>query len=235
MPPNQVNKLNTISVSLKYCCILVFLSTFVFLEISAQKLETGIAVGALNYKGDISPAFNVRFFRPAGSLFVRYNVGKAMSVRAELMGGMLTAHDKFSKDPFQKERNASFKSLVVEGDLIAEYNFFNYQPSRHAVNWTPYVFGGFGYMAFNPSTKTGAYRTSGLVIPFGVGAKYEFMRPWSVGVEIGARKTFTDYLDDLGDNVPPVQLSQGDPALKDMYAFLRFSISYTFYRIVCPK
>jgi hypothetical protein len=34
------------------------------------------------------------------------------------------------------------------------------------------------------------------VIPIGIGFKYAFARYWSVGLEYGLRKTFTDYIDD---------------------------------------
>jgi hypothetical protein len=221
-------------VSLKYFYIAVVLSLLSG-HIHAQKVETGLGVGLLNYKGDVSPSHKLRVSRPAASLFFRYNVSKSLTFRAEGMAGMITADDKFSKDPYQQQRGESFRSLVFEGDLVAEYNFLNYEARRHAFNWTPYVFGGIGYMGFRPSLQTGSYKKSGVVIPFGVGVKYEFARPWSVGVELGARKTFNDYLDDLGDNAPVGRFSQGDPALMDMYAYLRFSISYTFYRIVCPK
>jgi len=36
-----------------------------------------------------------------------------------------------------------------------------------------------------------------LAIPFGIGIKYGIDREWSIGLEFGARKTFTDYLDDV--------------------------------------
>ncbi len=188
-----------------------------------------------NYKGDVSPAHNLRFSRPAGSLFLRYNVSKSVTFRAEVLGGLMTADDQYSRDPYQKQRGKAFRTVLFEGDLVSEYNFFNYEAGRHAVNWTPYVFGGAGYMGFRPSQQTGAYRRSGLTLPFGIGVKYEIRRPWSIGAEFGARKTFNDYLDDLGDNAAAGRFSQGDPGLPDMYAYLRLSVSYTFYRIVCPK
>ncbi|WP_229253644.1 DUF6089 family protein [Dyadobacter sp. NIV53] len=201
----------------------------------AQKIEVGAGVGGFNYKGDISPNFNFRFFRPGGSLFFRYNPSKALSLRAEVAAGGIGANDKYSKDAFQLVRNMSFKTSILEASAVAEYNFLNYEDRRFAINWTPYVFGGLGVSKFNPNIQTADYKTNTLVIPYGVGIKYQIRRPWNIGLEYGTRKTFTDYLDNLGgEPTSNNKLQQGDPSLKDTYYYVRFSVSYTFYRIFCP-
>lgn len=205
-------------------------------DLFAQRIELGVSGGAFNYKGDIATKVNPRFFRPGGSAFFRYNLSKAVTFRAAGTGGIITAADQYSKDPFQKERNLAFRSRIMELSLATEYNFLDYSDRRFAVNWTPYLFGGLGYMFFSPATKTGTYKTNGLVLPFGVGVKCQIRRPWSVGLELGARKTFNDYLDNLGgDPVTTIKLGQGDPSTKDMYYYLGLSISYTFYKITCPE
>jgi hypothetical protein len=201
----------------------------------AQKVEMGAGVGGFNYRGDISPRFNLKFFKPGGSLFFRYNPNKALSLRAEMAGGLIGADDSKSKDPFQQARNMSFRTRIIEGSAVAEYNFLDYEERRFAVNWTPYVFGGVGLSSFRPNIITSNYKTSSLVLPYGVGIKYQIRRPWNVGIEYGTRKTFTDYLDNMGgDPVSADKLQQGDPAHKDTYYYVRLSVSYTFYRIFCP-
>jgi hypothetical protein len=213
--------------------ICFFMATAV--NVRAQKIEIGAGLGALNYKGDISPSLRLRFFKPAGSVFFRYNPNQTVSLRAEFMGGVIGADDKHSKDPFQRARNLSFTSRIFEGSAVAEYNFLNFQERRFAVNWSPYVFGGIGYAKFNPNPQTTAYKTGTFVLPYGVGIKYQVARPWNIGIEYGARKTYSDYLDNLGgDPVNTDKLLQGDPSLKDNYYYLRLSVTYTFYKIVCP-
>jgi hypothetical protein len=91
------------------------------------------------------------------------------------------------------------------------------------------------------------------VIPGGLGIKYAVDRRWSVGIEYGVRKTFTDYIDDVSRSyVEPslliangplaVQLAdkssgefpfntsggaqRGDPNDKDSYMFALFTINY---------
>ncbi|WP_262512418.1 type IX secretion system protein PorG [Dyadobacter luteus] len=213
------------------CCFIIFLTS----SASAQKIELGAGLGGFNYKGDIAPHLRLRFFKPGGSLFFRYNPNSALSLRAEIAGGLIGADDAVSNDPFQQARNMSFRTRIIEGSAVAEYNFLDYKDRRFAVNWTPYVFGGIGINSFKPNIVTSEYKTSGLVLPYGVGIKYQFKRPWNLGIEYGARKTFTDYLDNLGgDPISTDKLVQGDPSTKDSYYFLKLSVTYTFYRIFCP-
>lgn len=92
-----------------------------------------------------------------------------------------------------------------------------------------------------------------LCIPVGIGFKYTIDRTWGVGLELGIRKTFTDYIDDVSttyfdfNNYPnanqdaaalsdrsnqsdPVVTTpgeqRGDPRDKDSYMFGIFSINY---------
>jgi hypothetical protein len=39
-----------------------------------------------------------------------------------------------------------------------------------------------------------------VAIPFGIGYKYRLDRRWDIGAEIGIRKLFTDYIDDISTN-----------------------------------
>jgi hypothetical protein len=145
-----------------------------------------------------------------------------------------------------------------------------------SLNIQGYAFGGFGGLWFNPRGKYNGkwyslqplgtegqgiiagkdkYKRIALCLIYGIGAKYGINRYWSVGVEIGMRKTFTDYLDDVSttyntDTVtamngavagyfadPSQQQGQypnsvedgqqrGDPKDKDSYALLTFTVSY---------
>jgi hypothetical protein len=66
---------------------------------------------------------------------------------------------------------------------------------------------------FNPNVQTASYKTGSFTLPYGVGIKYQIRRPWNIGIEYGARKTFTDYLDNLGgDPTSTDKFQQGDPS-----------------------
>ena len=81
-----------------------------------------------------------------------------------------------------------------------------------------YVFVGFGGFYFNPKAQYQGrwvslqplgtegqglpggpkkYSRVNVCIPYGIGAKYALDKDWSVGIEVGIRKTFTDYIDDV--------------------------------------
>jgi len=49
----------------------------------------------------------------------------------------------------------------------------------------------------NVSPVRKKYSRVQLSIPFGLGLKYGLNRKWSIGLELGVRKTFTDYIDDV--------------------------------------
>ena len=100
-------------------------------------------------------------------------------------------------------------------ELGAQYNILSLNNSW----WTPYIFAGVGLYHFNPFTKTtdGAktylqplstegqgiepgkkeYKLTQFNIPLGVGATYAVSEDIRVGLELGYRKLFTDYLDDV--------------------------------------
>ena len=109
---------------------------------------------------------------------------------------------------------------------MAEYSIFNI----YNIRWTPYVFGGLAVFRFNPYTHDAAhqkvflkplstegqgldgynlepYSLTQVAIPFGGGIKYALTDNIRVGAEVGIRKTFTDYLDDVSTNyADPVDL-----------------------------
>jgi hypothetical protein len=201
----------------------------------AQKINIGAGVGGMNYKGDFAPKFDFRLYKPAISAFFRYNFSQAVSTRVGVLTGSVGAEDRLSDDPMIQNRNLIFKTKISEYSLIGEYNFLNYSTKARAVNWTPYLFGGIAYYNFNPQGRSGNYKLSQIAIPFGAGLKYEISKPWSIEFEFGTRKIFTDYLDNLGGNVPRSQkYIQGNPSLNDMYYYSSISLSYTFYKLVCP-
>ena len=60
--------------------------------------------------------------------------------------------------------------------------------------------------------------------------------PWDLNVEFGTRKTFTDYLDNLGGENPALPRNvQNDYSRGDMYYYTSLGITYKFIRVICPK
>jgi hypothetical protein len=101
--------------------------------------------------------------------------------------------------------------------LSAQYNIRNARRGSSA-DFQAYAFVGAGGYFFNPQAKYNGkwvnlqplgtegqglpggpkkYSRFGFCIPYGLGAKYGINREWSIGIELGVRKVFTDYLDDV--------------------------------------
>lgn len=204
------------------------------LATSAQKIELGAGLGGALYKGDVAPRYNPRFVRPSVSGFFRYNLSKSVSLRAQATLGQVLADDRFSPDPFLRQRGVSFRNRIREASLDVQYNFLNYSMLPKAVNWSPYVFGGLGVTDYGLKPPGGMSLGDRLVVPLGVGLKYEFKRPWSVSVEWATRFTGYDMLDGYVDGPITSKFTQSNPALPDQFSTLTVSVSYTFYKIVCP-
>ena len=154
---------------------LFFVFSFFILSIKsfAQKIEIGGGLGAMNYKGDISPDFHPSFAQLGGHLLFRYNLKKDVTFRLSTTFGSIYGNDKEVSDSFNQQRGQTFKTSIKEVSLITEYNFFSYQYSRMHKDWSPYVFGGIGFMGFSPrDTPVSDYKQAGVIIPFGVGIKY---------------------------------------------------------------
>ncbi|WP_080057310.1 type IX secretion system protein PorG [Spirosoma aerolatum] len=213
---------------------LVLVGLFISFTAQAQKFEIGGSLGGMLCKSDVTPALNPRFISPAIGGFLRYNVSRSFSLRFGGAIGKLRGEDRYSSNSFQQARNFSFNTNINELFLDVEYNFLNYKPAPKAKNWTPYVFGGIGVCKFNNDV----IRVGGVMTyPLGVGVKYEIKRPWSIGLEFGTRFTRNDYLDALGDltfGKATTKTTQGNPSLTDSYTYTAITVSYTFYKIVCP-
>lgn len=138
-----------------------------------------------------------------------------------------------------------------------------------------YLFAGVGGFYFNPQTKYNGrwinlqplgtegqslpkelaptrspYKRFSVCIPYGIGMRVPINRSFSIGLEAGMRKTFTDYIDDVSttyiDNqtiktyvsetaaaladrsteINPGYTQRGDPTDKDTYMFMFVSLYY---------
>ncbi|MEQ8926799.1 MAG: DUF6089 family protein [Fulvivirga sp.] len=227
--------------STSYLSLKKNLLSLVFLCISflgyAQETEIGFGLGGYKYFGDMSRGISFNGINPAGNAFFRSNLTDELSFRLGLTAGKLAASDSRTPiDPFTDLRDASFDIFLFEVSTVFEYHFLNWRQENSIIRWTPYLFAGIGIFGISGmDDKPVEYSNIQPVIPFGAGIKYILNPKWYIGVEIGFRKTFFDYLDNLGP---------GDGVIKnydysnrfdnDHYAFLGVSLTYSFYNIPCP-
>ncbi|MBX9852834.1 MAG: hypothetical protein K2X86_13905 [Cytophagaceae bacterium] len=188
--------------------------------------EFGGGIGVLNYSGELSPGLDFTLFRPGGMLFYRFNISPVVSLRASVMGGNIHANEKKLSDPVHQARRASFSSLLGEFAGTIEYNFFNYRPKKEVYKYSPFL--TTGIVAYSSR-----YSGFEIGIPLGLGLKYRLNQRINLGLELVARKTFTDYLDGIKSyNIGTHQTANRYDT--DWYYYVGFSISWTAYSVICP-
>ncbi len=247
----------------------------------AQSSELGIALGISSYKGDISHSlFQTRFWHFAAGVHFRRSFNNRWSYRLGGYYGTVSGDDSRTSDPFNQFRNLNFKSSLLEGHMVFEFNFFEFQTANRRSTWTPYLMGGVSVFRFNPKGQLGddwfelqplgtegqgtaaypdrtRYRRLQIAIPFGGGFKFRLGERFGLNIEVGARRTYTDYLDDisttypdkavlLAENGPMAVLfsdrtpdmntdlntdrQRGDAAHKDWYMFAMVQLNFTLSR-----
>lgn len=188
-----------------------------------QYNSVGLTINAMNYFGDITPKPSVPSLRFGAT---RLNVGASfthrftprISARAALAYGTITGDDSKAADPndpdakYRYNRNMSFRNNLAELSVVG---IFDLIPNRNTYvkrpDLVPYVFGGIAGYTGNPQgnrngswvdlqplrTEGVSYNKAGIAIPFGGGVRYKVNKSFDVGLEVGFRKTFNDYLDDV--------------------------------------
>ncbi|MBX2964997.1 MAG: outer membrane beta-barrel protein [Cyclobacteriaceae bacterium] len=216
----------------------VFLSVFLLFAslVSAQRSEVGFGIGTFNYTGDLARNYQVKNLKPAGTVYYRSNISKVVSFRATITAGQLGAKET-PIDAFAATRNASFNTFLLETSLGFEYHFLDWRDVKRPMRYTPYLFAGLGLFGISGyDVKPEEYSNVQLTIPFGGGFKYIINPKHYIALEVGIRKTFFDYLDNLSDGDQTRKNYQyGNPNDFDNYFFVGITLTRTFYDIPCPK
>lgn len=197
--------------------------------------------GVANYQGDLQDRrFTTQQAQIALGLGIQYDINKYFSVRGMANYGRISADDRFNKDAGLRNRNLNFKSQILEGSIQAVFRFMDLETKK----WSPYLVAGVGVFGFDPYTydtlgnkfylqplgtegqglaaypEREFYKRVQLVIPFGGGVMLRVNERITLGYEVGLRKTFTDYLDDVSTTyADPDQLlaARGPLALELAY------------------
>jgi hypothetical protein len=189
---------------------------------SGQSTEIGLMGGISSYKGDLNESlFQTENFHPAFGLNLRRCFNNHWSFTLTGMYGRISAEDSLSDVEFKLNRNLSFRSDIIELSGRFEFNFFPFQTSNPAsYGATPFLFAGVSAYRFNPKANLNdewvelqplategqgssaypdrkKYKRIQVSLPLGGGFKFRFNKKFGMAIEMGARKTYTDYLDDV--------------------------------------
>jgi hypothetical protein len=219
----------------------------IFFARAQSTSELGLGLGATNYKGEISPQYRLANNRPALTVFYKKDISKPIAVRAALLAGMLRANDTDINLPVHQQRRAAMTTNLAEFSAGIDYKFLDFYDQRQRFRWTPYFTIGAAVANYNNrvvfANNTIKPFENGFVfsIPVGIGFKYALSYHWNLGLEIAARKTLLkngeriDYLRRGNyESNPPAELPDENPHDKDWYYYSGISLSYTFYKIICP-
>lgn len=192
--------------------------------------EIGLTIGGTNFIGDVG---RTEFHMPNnvfGGVFFRKPFNPHYSIRASFSLGTIGADDADAKSGFKNDRNLSFESRVTDINTVIEFNFLPYLTGNKGAH-TPYVFLGVGLTLFNPKAELNGemielqplrtegqgtsvapddqqYKLTTVNIPFGVGYKVSIGDIMSINAEVGFRRTYSDYIDDVsGRYVNPTVLA----------------------------
>jgi hypothetical protein len=214
---------------------LIFLLSVLSTTVTAQRSEVGFGIGTFNYTGDLVRTFSVSNLTPAGTIYYRNNISKVVSLRSTLTAGKLAATE-VPLDAAANIRNASFDIFLFEAALGFEYHFLDWRDSKRPMRYTPYLFAGFGLFGISGyDVKPVEYSNVQGTVPFGGGFKYIINPKHYISFEVGIRKTFFDYLDNLsGGDQTQKNYRYGNPNDYDNYFFVGFTLTRTFYDIPCP-
>lgn len=180
-----------------------------------QGLLGSVYFGYSNYVGDLTePTFT--FIEPRLAFGV--GVTKTIDARQQLMGSLVIGHLAGSDENYDRnrDRNASFKSSLIELTVQYRYHFVAAppQPQEEADEakpvLSPFVFGGVGFGYVNPETKLNGtnFEESDLskghfTIPLGAGLTLFLPSGNSLSLEWGIRLPFSDDLDGLSATANP--------------------------------
>ncbi len=176
----------------------------------------GVAGGLANYNGDLlDKLYAEKQTNGFIAATVHYELFDQLLLRGAFTYARVDGNDRYNNKDFLKQRNLQFESVITEFSVVSEFYLFNLNEKRYS----PYAFAGLALFHFNPYTYDTSNKkyflkplgTEGQgiyadkkqysllqpAIPFGGGIKFSITENLRAGIEIGFRKLFTDYLDDV--------------------------------------
>lgn len=198
----------------------------------AQSLEIGAGFGLTTYDGELTPPSLIgRFYilEPGVTVFARYNFNRFFAARVGFVATAVRGDDQKSGSSWRETRNLSFNTSIYEFSAIGEWNVFGFYPNKEGRWFSFYLFGGAAFYTFNPTTSFNGqvvdlqplgtegqglpqypdrelYSLRQFAVPFGGGLKWAVTDRLTLSGEIGWRRTFTDYLDDVSTTYVPYDI-----------------------------
>jgi hypothetical protein len=191
-----------------------------------QELYGGVSLGGANYQGELQDKrFTLDGMTPGMGLNMVYAYNDRLTASLELFRGVLSGSDA-RPDSRNRSRNLQFVTQLFDLSLAGRYNLYNHKDFA----FIPYLLGGVSLFHIDPYTTDGvqgrvylfplstegqglrAYpeipvqQNFNYALMGGGGIEVRMTERLRMDIEVGFRKTFTDYIDDVSGYFP-------DPAM----------------------
>ncbi len=196
----------------------------------SQTFEVGAFGGDSYYLGDLNPGVHFQHPQFAFGVLMRYNLDTRWAVKLSGSMGKVTGSSESST--FLDQNGLTFESRITDISGTVEFNFFDYFTGSKREYFTPYIYTGFGFFWFDPTSKGQSlkaagtegqnvgydgrkpYATLGVNIPFGLGVKLSLSKRFCLLAFWEMHKTFTDYIDDISKTyyLKGTEINPGDQA-----------------------
>ncbi|TNJ41896.1 hypothetical protein KFZ70_02730 [Tamlana fucoidanivorans] len=217
--------------------ILSILSTYFSYS---QINEIGVFLGGSNFIGDVGATNYIAPNAPTLGVLYKWNASERHSWRASILYSDLIAEDIKSDDPRRQERDYYFNSNLLEISAGLEFTFMDFDLHSGETAYTPYLYSGLTATKFDnyyfPNGLQVSENTSSWTvgIPMVAGFKVSVINSFVLGIEIGARYTFTDEMDGSLPSKPENQQYRfGNINNNDWYVFSGITLTYTFGENPC--
>jgi len=210
-----------------------------------QQFSVGLYGGVANYSGDLQQVhLETSTFHTTYGLRLGYAFNSNIDIKLQAFKGKISGSDQLYKELLISNRNLSFESDIHEISLQGEVALVHFGEDGAQIA-TPYLLAGVGVFHFNPRTlyngewydlqpigtegqhssfypERSPYSLWQVAIPLGIGLKINWINNIQIGFEVGVRKTFTDYLDDVSRSYPNIDLIRQE---NDMAANLAYRVN----------
>ncbi len=210
------------------------------LQLSFSQInEIGIFAGGSNFIGDVGATDYISPNQAAFGGIYKWNRSARHSYRISMIFTELEGIDLDSDDPRRQQRGYSFTNSMFEVSAGMEFTFIDFNLHSGRPVATPYLYTGISAARYDNSfflnnvqsienSKSWAFG-----IPMVVGFKMRLIDKFILGLEVGARYTFSDNLDGSAPDSNATQLRFGNINNNDWYTFSGVTLTYTFGQNPC--
>jgi uncharacterized protein DUF6089 len=204
-------------------------------SLHSQRLEAGGFFGISGYSGELQVGqVDLSEIHASFGAHLTYRASRVLALKFSLLKGKISGNDaNYPTIEFRRNRNLSFRSQIYEASFLLELSFLNFGTAK-SPRASAFLFSGISGFYFNPQAYyqnkwvdlqplgtegqgihqlcPSRYNRFQFAIPVGIGFNIFATEKSSFGLRLGIRRTFTDYLDDIGADYPDLQeLQKANP------------------------